>query len=79
MMKNLYFAIVLLCLMLVLICGFQNLVWGTPAIILTTTMNNGLLIFFIALIGFIAGNAFTLYIQAWQSQNNPAEEEEEKL
>lgn len=74
-MKNIYLSVVIFCVGVVLIIGFQNLILNQPSWVLTFNISTGLLTFFSSILGFVAGGAFVLYYNSRQSEQKDEEEQ----
>ena len=70
-MKIIYFLIALVAIVVVLIAGFQNIVSGMYGYFLTSYVNLGMLIFFIAIFGFLSGVFGLKFYQSLLAKKKP--------
>ncbi len=69
-MKNIYLSIFIVCVVFILIVGFQNIIFGQSGYALTFLVSNGVLIFMSAIVGAVGGAAFVMYYNTRVAENS---------
>lgn len=77
-MKNFYFYTIIICIALILILVFQNIIMNQTAYFLTFYTNSGFLAFLSGILGFVAGGAVILFYYSKKS-SDASEENDDTL